>query len=146
VWKALDKIDTLFVAQIAPSDRVAIGERYGLKGGENATGKSSPRFRKLGFDTPSTTLLSAPTSPSRRGRRIPLTRREERFAPQFTSCCPSWVKVAEHFSPNSCRNLSRQHVSTNHEGPGNREDERRKARPRKNLNVVSRSCVHGEKI
>ncbi len=99
VWKELDSADATVVAQIAPAVRVAIGERFGLAAGENATGKIVTALRMLGFGRVYDTAFGADLTVVEEateflgrvatGERLPL----------FTSCCPAWVKYAEQFFP-----------------------------------------------
>jgi NADH-quinone oxidoreductase subunit G len=106
VWKELDADDTVVVAQIAPAVRVAIGERFGMKPGENTNGKIATALRMLGFDKIYDTAFGADLTVveeateflERVGRGSPL--------PLFTSCCPAWVKYAEFFFPKLLPSLS----------------------------------------
>jgi NADH-quinone oxidoreductase subunit G len=137
VWKALDKKDTVVVAQIAPAVRVAIGERFGLKGGENATGKIVTALRMLGFDRVYDTAFGADlTVVEEAGEFLGRAAKGESI-PLFTSCCPAWVKYAEHFFPELLPNLSSCMSPQSMMGSVIREDEAKKGEAAKKLVVVS---------
>ena len=50
VWEALGDKNTRVVAQIAPAVRVAVGDAFGMKNGENVMGKLVTALREIGFD------------------------------------------------------------------------------------------------
>ena len=94
------------VVQIAPAVRVALGEMFGLEAGVVTTGKMVAALKMLGFDKVFDTSFAADLTVLEEtteflGRKT----RGERL-PQFTSCCPAWVKYAEQFCPELLPNLS----------------------------------------
>lgn len=105
-WKHIyDKKKTV-VAQVAPAVRAAIGEKYGVLDGEMAMGKLTAALRRLGFDKVYDTSFAADLTTMEEGTEF-LTRLEKgEKLPQFTSCCPAWVKYAEQFHPDYLENLS----------------------------------------
>ena len=50
VWEALGDKNTRVVAQIAPAVRVAVGDAFGMKNGENVMGKIVAALHAMGFD------------------------------------------------------------------------------------------------
>ncbi len=106
VWAFLDDPDKVVVAQIAPAVRVALGEMFAQPAGAVQTGKIVAALKALGFDyvydtsfAADLTVLEEATEFLRRwslGQRLP----------QFTSCCPAWVKFAEQYYPELLGNLS----------------------------------------
>ena len=106
VWKALEDPNTTVVAQIAPAVRVALGEEFGGKPGSIEIGRIAAALKALGFDKVYDTCYSADLTVLEEANEF-----LERFGkgeklPQFTSCCPGWVKFAEQFFPDLLPNLS----------------------------------------
>lgn len=106
VWKALEDPNTTVVAQIAPAVRVALGEEFGGKPGSIEIGRIAAALKALGFDKVYDTCFSADLTVLEEANEF-----LERFGkgeklPQFTSCCPGWVKFAEQFYPELLPNLS----------------------------------------
>lgn len=106
VWRALEDPDKIVVAQIAPAVRVALGEEFGGKPGSIEIGRIAAAMKALGFDQVYDTCFSADLTVLEEANEF-LDRftRGERL-PQFTSCCPGWVKFAEQFYPELLPNLS----------------------------------------
>ncbi|MDX9973986.1 MAG: [FeFe] hydrogenase, group A [FCB group bacterium] len=106
VWNDIHDAKKTVVAQIAPAVRVAVGEAFGLEPGTVATGKLVAALRAIGFDKVYDTSFTADlTIFEEAGEFL------QRFAsgedmPQFTSCCPAWVKFAEQNCPDLLENLS----------------------------------------
>ena len=105
VWKALDDPDTTVVVQTAPAIRSALGECFGLPPGTLVTGKMAAALRRMGFDRVYDTNFTADLTIIEEGMEF-LSRLKQALAegkdvplPQFTSCCPAWIKFAEHFYP-----------------------------------------------
>ncbi|MCY2927110.1 MAG: [FeFe] hydrogenase, group A, partial [Planctomycetota bacterium] len=106
VWAFLDDPDKVVVAQIAPAVRVAVGEMFNQPAGAVQTGKIVAALKAVGFDyvydaafAADLTVLEEATEFLHRwsaGERLP----------QFTSCCPAWVKFAEQYYPELLGNLS----------------------------------------
>jgi len=109
VFKALQDPDTVVVSMPAPAVRYGLGEPFGMPAGTYVGGKMHAALRKLGFDliwdneyTADLTILEEGTELINRvkdkGKHAPL--------PQFTSCCPGWVKFAETFYPELLPHMS----------------------------------------
>lgn len=106
VWKAiLDKEKTVIV-QIAPAVRAAIALEYGISGGENAIGKVVTALRRIGFNKVYDTSFSADLTTVEEATEFLGRLSDGKRLPQFTSCCPAWVKYAEQFYPDYLQNLS----------------------------------------
>lgn len=105
-WAALNNPEKLVVVQVAPAVRVALGEEFGLPAGELVTGKVVTALKRLGFDKVFDTCISADlTVIEETNEFIGRLQKGERL-PQFTSCCPAWVKFAEHNEADYLKNLS----------------------------------------
>lgn len=105
-WKDLADPTLTVVAQVAPAVRVAIGEAFGLSPGTISTGQVVAALRRLGFKHVYDTAFAADLTVIEEGTELlgRVTRQEN--LPQFTSCCPAWVKYAEHFLPEWLPHLS----------------------------------------
>ena len=106
VMEAVDDPETTVVAQMAPAVRVALGEEFGFEPGSSVTWKIVAALKALGFDQVYDTSFAADlTVIEEAGEFIERTQAGERL-PQFTSCCPAWIKMAEQFYPDLLPNLS----------------------------------------
>jgi iron-only hydrogenase group A len=106
VWKAINDPDKYVVVQTAPAIRVAIGEEFGLPIGTRSTGKMVAALRKLGFDKVFDTDFAADLTIMEEGTELLHRLASGKDLPLMTSCCPGWVKFAEHFYPDMLNNLS----------------------------------------
>ncbi len=106
VWRVLDDTQYVVVAQVAPAVRVALGELFGLEPGTAVTGQLVTALRKLGFDRVFDTSFTADLTVIEETHEfIERFKKGERL-PQFTSCCPAWVKFMEQYYPELLPNLS----------------------------------------
>ena len=97
----------VFVAvSTAPSVRVSLGEAFGAKPGTNVEGQLVAALRKLGVGAVLDVTSAADLTLHEEAAEFLLRLKEGRALPQFTSCCPSWVKFAETFYPEFLPNLS----------------------------------------
>ncbi|MGI9950987.1 [FeFe] hydrogenase, group A [Moorellaceae bacterium AZ2] len=106
VWSAIQDLDRMVVVQMAPAVRVAIGEEFGLKPGEGATGRLVAALKKLGFDRVFDTTFTADMTSIEEAMELLQRLETGEKLPLFTSCCPAWVKYAEQFHPELLDNLS----------------------------------------
>lgn len=106
VWKALDDQKRVVVAQIAPAVRVAVGEMFGLEPGTTSTGQIVSALRQMGFDKVFDTSFTADLTVLEEGHEFITRIGTNENIPQFTSCCPAWVKFAEQYYPEMLRNVS----------------------------------------
>jgi NADH-quinone oxidoreductase subunit G len=106
VWAALHNPKKTAIVQVAPAVRVALSEEFGGKPGQVSTGKLAAGLRRLGFakvfDTTFTADLTAVEETNEFVGRLTSGER----LPQFTSCCPGWIKFCEQFYPELLSNLS----------------------------------------
>ncbi|MCL1036288.1 iron hydrogenase large subunit HydA [Shewanella submarina] len=112
VIKKLADKNTTVVAIPAPSVRVAIGEEFGLGTGSLVTGKMYGAMNKAGFrifDCNFAADLTIMEEGSEFIHRLHATVKGDPNAgalPQFTSCCPGWVRYLETNYPSLLPNLS----------------------------------------
>jgi len=106
VWRALEDPAVTVVAQIAPAVRVALGEEFGGKPGSIEIGRIAAALKGLGFDKVYDTCFSADLTVLEEANEFLERFTRGEHLPQFTSCCPGWVKFAEQFFPDLLPNLS----------------------------------------
>lgn len=106
VWKALHNPDKLVVAQVAPAVRVAIGEIFGMEPGVTTTGQIAAALRAIGFDRVFDTSFTADLTVIEESNEFIKRVLSEENIPQFTSCCPAWVKFVEQYYPEFVKHLS----------------------------------------
>ncbi|MEI6100688.1 MAG: [FeFe] hydrogenase, group A [Eubacteriales bacterium] len=106
LWNLLYDPTKRVVVQVAPAVRVALGEEFGIKSGENVMGKTVAALRKLGFDEIYDTSLAADLTVMEEASELQNRLNTGEKLPLFTSCCPAWVKYAENNYPEITPNIS----------------------------------------
>ncbi|MDO4586071.1 MAG: [FeFe] hydrogenase, group A [Planctomycetia bacterium] len=106
VWEALYDPTKTVVVQIAPAVRVAIGEYFGAKAGENYAGKLVAALKLMGFKYVYDTGFAADMTIFEEATEFIDRFTQKEKLPLFTSCCPAWVKYAEIYFPEFLPNLS----------------------------------------
>lgn len=107
VWKALYDSDTRTVVQVAPAVRVALGEEFGLKPGDDSIGKIFTALRMCGFDTVFDTSFAADlTIIEEAAELVEKINHSDTDMPLFTSCCPGWVRFVETKHPELMKYVS----------------------------------------
>jgi len=106
VWAALSDPHKRVIVQTAPAVRVALGEEFGGKPGTISTGKMVAALRRLGFHEIYDTSFAADLTAMEETTEFLHRFEKGESLPQFTSCCPAWVKYAEHFHSELLHQLS----------------------------------------
>ena len=106
VWKALHNSDKVVVAQVAPAVRVAIGEMFGMEPGVTTTGQIAAALKAIGFDRVFDTSFTADLTVIEESNEFIKRIQKGEKIPQFTSCCPAWVKFVEQYYPEFVKHLS----------------------------------------
>jgi NADH-quinone oxidoreductase subunit G len=106
VWADIHNPSRVVVAQVAPAVRVAIGEMFGLPPGTTTTGQIAAALRAIGFDKIYDTCFTADLTVMEEGNEFIKRVTAGDRIPQFTSCCPAWVKFAEQYYPEFVDHLS----------------------------------------
>ncbi len=106
VWQALEADDKHVVVQTAPSIQATLGEEFGMEPGTVVTGKMVTALRKLGFDRVFSTEFTADLTIMEEGYEFLARLEGNEKLPHITSCCPGWVKFAEHNYPDLLNHLS----------------------------------------
>ena len=112
IWQAIGDKQKHVIINIAPSVRVGLGEMFGLPAGTRVTGKMVSALKQIGFDAVLDTNFTADLTIMEEGSEL-LQRLKRKIVdgadvalPMMTSCCPGWVKYAEHMYPDYLPNLS----------------------------------------
>jgi NADH-quinone oxidoreductase subunit G len=114
VLAALGDPDKYVVVQMAPATRVGLGEEFGFPVGSNVERLQYAALYALGFDAVFDTNFSADLTIMEEGtelvHRVKGINEHDGHAnnvlPQFTSCCPGWVKFVEYYYPDLIPHLS----------------------------------------
>jgi NADH-quinone oxidoreductase subunit G len=106
VWAALNDRTKYVVAQVAPAVRVALGEQFGLEPGAASSGQLVAALKRLGFDRVYDTSFAADLTVVEEANEFLQRKAKGERLPQFTSCCPGWVKFAEQYFPDLLPSLS----------------------------------------
>jgi NADH-quinone oxidoreductase subunit G/NADP-reducing hydrogenase subunit HndD len=96
VWAALEDNDKHVIVQTAPSVQATLGEEFGMETGTVVTGKMVAALRRMGFDQVFSTDFAADLTIMEEGNEFLKKLNGEGELPHITSCCPGWVKYAEH--------------------------------------------------
>ncbi|WIW71241.1 [FeFe] hydrogenase, group A [Anaerosinus gibii] len=107
VVKALNDPTKFVIVQTAPATRVGLGEEFGLEAGTIVEGKQVAALKKIGFDAVVDTTYSADLTIMEEASEVAhRVLKEPNKLPQFTSCCPGWVKFCEYFGSDIMEHLS----------------------------------------
>ena len=93
------------VMSIAPAVRASLGEEYGVKG-LNIEKKIPTAMEKIGVDYAFDIIFGADLTIMEEAMELVERIKTNSVLPQFTSCCPAWVKYCEIFYPELIPNLS----------------------------------------
>lgn len=106
VWGAIVNPEKQVVFFTAPSVRATLGEAFGLPVGTNVEGKMVAAIKQLGDVKCFNMDVTADLTIMEEATEL-LSRLEKGGAtPMFTSCCPGWIKFAEHYYPELLPNIS----------------------------------------
>ena len=84
----------------------ALAKEMGMPHGSLVTGKMVAGLRELGFNRVFDTDFTADLTIIEEGNELIKRINEGGELPLITSCCPGWIKFAEHFYPDLLDNLS----------------------------------------
>lgn len=118
VRDAVRNPNKIVVVSTSPSVRVALGEEFGMSDGSFVQGKMVALLRKLGVDYVLDTNFAADlTIVEEASELIERITKQRGPLPQFTSCCPAWVKFVEIYYPELIPNLSTAKSPIGMQGP-----------------------------
>ena len=106
VKEAIADPEKYVVVQVAPAVRAALGETFEFPIGVDVEGRMAGALRALGFDKVFDTKVAADLTIIEEANELIERVRDDGVLPMITSCCPGWVKYAEHFYPDMLENIS----------------------------------------
>lgn len=118
VRKAIADKDKVVIVSTSPSVRVALGEEFGMASGSLVQGKMVALLRALGVDYVLDTNFAADlTIMEEASELVERITKGEKPLPQFTSCCPAWIKFAETYYPEILPHISSAKSPIGMQGP-----------------------------
>lgn len=144
VKAAIENPDKIVIVSTSPSVRAALGESFGMGPGEFVQGKMVALLRALGADYVLDTNFAADlTIVEEAAELIERITKKTAPLPQFTSCCPAWVKFAETYYPELLPNLSTSKSPIGMQGPTIKTYFAKKMGidPKKIINVALTPCT-----
>ena len=106
VKAAINDPTKIVVATTSPGVRVSLGEEFGLPQGQWVQEQMVSALRKLGFDYVMNIDFSSDSTIMEEGSELVHRLTHGGVLPQFTSCCPGWVKFVEYNYPDLIPNIS----------------------------------------
>jgi len=118
VKKEIENKDKIVIFSTSPSVRIALGEEFDMADGSFVQGKMVALLRKLGASYVLDTSFSADlTIVEEASELIERITKNTAPLPQFTSCCPSWVKYVETYYPDMLDHISSSKSPIGMQGP-----------------------------
>ncbi len=99
--------DKIVIANIAPSVRVAIGDEFGYEPGEFIEKQLVACLKEIGFDYVFDIAFGADVTVIEEAKELYERLKDRKNLPQFSSCCPSWVKYVNNYQKDFIDNLSK---------------------------------------
>ena len=106
VKEALADPEKYVVVQVAPAVRAALGEDFEFPIGVDVEGRIADALRQLGFDKVFDTKFGADLTIMEEAHELIDRIQNDGVLPMITSCCPGWIKYAEHFYPDMLDHIS----------------------------------------
>ena len=144
VKAAIQDPDKIVIVSTSPSVRVSLGEEFGMADGSFVQSKMVALLRKLGADYVLDTNFAADlTIVEEASELIERIANNKAPLPQFTSCCPAWVKFAELYYPELLPNISSAKSPIGMQGPTIKTyfAEKMGIDPKKIVNVALTPCT-----
>lgn len=147
VWEALAAPDKYVVFYTAPSIRATLGESFDMPIGTNVEGKMVSAIRRLGVDKIFNMDFTADLTILEEANELVQRITNHETLPMFTSCCPGWVKFAEHYYPEMLPAPVKLQITSGNVWRNIKKLLRRKIqhRPRKNV-CCQRYSLYRQKI
>lgn len=118
VKEAINNPEKIVIVSTSPSVRVSLGEEFGMTDGSFVQGKMVALLRKLGVNFVLDTNFAADlTIMEEASELIERVTKSSAPLPQFTSCCPAWVKYVETYYPEMTPHLSTAKSPIGMQGP-----------------------------
>lgn len=118
VENQIKDLGKIVVFSTSPSVRASLGEEFGMDQGSFVQGKMVAMLRALGADYVLDTNFSADLTIMEEANEL-MERivKKDKPLPQFTSCCPAWVKYVETYLPKLRNNISTAKSPIGMQGP-----------------------------
>lgn len=118
VREAVQDKEKIVIVSTSPSVRVSLGEEFGMEDGSFVEGRMVGLLKALGADYVLDTNFAADLTIMEEASEL-ISRITEGSGPlpQFTSCCPAWVKFAETYYPEILPNISTAKSPIGMQGP-----------------------------
>lgn len=135
--------EKIVIVSTSPSVRVALGEAFGMPEGSFVEGKMVALLRNLGFDYVLDTNFAADLTIMEEAAELVERIQRGKKMPQFTSCCPAWVKYVETYFPDMREHLSTAKSPILMQGPTIKTyfAEQNQIDPKKIVNVALTPCT-----
>ena len=118
VESVINSKDKIVIFTTSPAVRISLGEEFNMKDGSFVEGKMVALLRKLGANYVLDTNFAADlTIVEEASELIERITSKNKPLPQFTSCCPAWVKYAETFHPDMLDHISTSKSPIGMQGP-----------------------------
>ena len=118
IREAVKNPDQIVIVSTSPSVRAALGEEFGMDDGTFVEGKMVALLRALGVSYVLDTNFAADlTIVEEASELIERVTKGTAPLPQFTSCCPAWIKFTEMYYPELIPNLSTAKSPIGMQGP-----------------------------
>jgi len=120
VRAAIQDPGKVVIFSTSPSVRVSLGEEFGMPDGSFVEGKMVALLRRLGADYVLDTNFAADMTIVEEASELVerITHKDPAHPlPQFTSCCPAWVKFAEIYYPELLPHISTAKSPIGMQGP-----------------------------
>lgn len=118
VAEAIRDPEKIVIVSTSPSVRIALGEEFGMADGSFVEGKMVALLRKLGVDYVLDTNFAADlTIVEEASELVKRITTGNMPLPQFTSCCPAWVKFMETYYPEMLEHVSTAKSPIGMQGP-----------------------------
>ena len=143
VAEAIKDPDKIVIVSTSPSVRVGLGEEFGMADGSFVEGKMVALLRALGVDYVLDTNFAADLTIVEEASELIDRITNNKVLPQFTSCCPAWIKYVETFYPEMIPNISSAKSPIGMQGPTIKTYFAKKMNldPRKIVNVALTPCT-----
>jgi ferredoxin hydrogenase len=144
VKKAISDPTKIVIVSTSPSVRASLGEEFSMKDGSFVQGKIVSLLKKLGVNYVLDTNFGADmTIMEEASELIERITNKNAPLPQFTSCCPAWVRFAEMYYPEILPNISTTKSPIGIQGPTIKTYFAKKMNidPKKIVNVALTPCT-----
>lgn len=106
VKEAIKDKSKIVIVSTSPSVRVSLGEEFSMPFGSFVEGKMVGVLKALGFDYVLDVNFAADLTIMEEATELIGRIKSGKNLPQFTSCCPAWIKFAEIYYPEILKNIS----------------------------------------